>query len=71
MTVDFTQDQDQEFDDVDPETILVTLDQVSQTIDVLSNVVRRLQNYMHHYMDKADERASQGELPLVGGKEYY
>lgn len=61
----------QEHEDVDPETILLTLDQVSQTIDVLSNVVRRLQNYMHHYIDKQGERVSQGELPLIGGKEYH
>jgi hypothetical protein len=53
--------------DIDPETILLTLDQVSQTIDVLSNVVRRLQNYMHHYIDKQGERVVQGELPLTGG----
>jgi len=58
-------------DDIDPETILLTLDQVSQTIDVLSNVVRRLQNYMHHYIDKQGERMAQGELPLIGGKEYH
>lgn len=63
--------QKQEHEDVDPETILLTLDQVSQTIDVLSNVVRRLQNYMHHYIDKQGERVSQGELPLIGGKEYH
>jgi len=57
--------------DVDPETILMTLDQVSQTIDVLSNVVRRLQNYMHHYVDKQGERVTQGELPLTGGGKHY
>jgi len=62
---------DQKMEDVDPETILMTLDQVSQTIDVLSNVVHRLQNYMHHYMDKQGEHVAQGELPLVGGKEYH
>ena len=41
------------------------------TIDILSNVVKRLQNYMHRYIDQTDERVSQGELPLVGGKEYH
>lgn len=63
--------QDERHEHVDPETILLTLDQVSQTIDVLSNVVRRLQNYMHHYIDKEGERMAQGELPLIGGKEYH
>lgn len=62
---------DQNQDEVDPETILLTLDQVSQTIDVLANVVQRLQNYMHNYIDKQGERISQGELPFVGGKEYH
>jgi hypothetical protein len=56
---------------IDPETILLTLDQVSQTIDVLSNVVKRLQNYMHDYIGRQGERVVQGELPLVGGKQYH
>jgi len=56
---------------MDPETILLTLDQVSQTIDVLSNVVRRLQNYMHDYIDKQGDRISQGELPFIGGKQFH
>ncbi len=64
-------DNEQDFEDIDPETILITLDQVSQTIEVLANVVSRLQNYMHHYMEKDGEHAAQGELPLVGGKEYH
>lgn len=59
-----------EHEDIDPETILLTLDQVSQTIDVLSNVVRRLQNHMHHYIDRQGERV-QGELPLTGGGKGY
>jgi len=61
----------EELPEIDPETILLTLDQVSQTIDVLSNVVRRLQNYMHQYMDKQGERIAQGELPLNGGGKHY
>jgi len=56
---------------IDPETILLTLDQVSQTIDVLSNVVKRLQNYMHDYIGRQGDRVVQGELPLVGGKQYH
>ncbi len=63
--------QDELAEQIDPETILLTLDQVSQTIDVLSNVVRRLQNYMHDYIDRQGERVVQGELPLVGGKQYH
>ena len=60
-----------DFEEIDPETILLTLDQVSQTIDVLSNVVRRLQNYMHNYIDKQGERVTQGEFPFVGDKGYH
>jgi hypothetical protein len=66
--------QDELEEHIDPETILLTLDQVSQTIDVLSNVVRRLQNYMNNYIDKQteeQERISQGELPFIGGKQYH
>ena len=62
---------DQDPNEVDPETILLTLDQVSQTIDVLSNVVKRLQNYMHQYIDKQGNRITQRELPLEGGKGKY
>jgi hypothetical protein len=31
----------------DPETILMALDQISQTIDVMTSVVGRLRNYLH------------------------
>ena len=31
----------------DTETILMALDQISQTIDVMTSVVGRLRNYMH------------------------
>ncbi len=31
----------------DNETILMALDQISQTIDVMTSVVGRLRNYMH------------------------
>jgi len=65
------QPQDELAEQIDPETILLTLDQVSQTIDVLSNVVRRLQNYMHDYIGKQGDRVVQGELPFVGGKQYH
>ena len=61
-------DNKQDTNTVDPETILLTLEQVGQTIDVLSNVVKRLQNYMHQYMDKQGNLITQGELPLEDGK---
>ena len=66
---------DKELNNVDPETILMTLEQVSQTINVLSNVVGRLQNHMQDYLSDQEllkhERIHQGELLLKGGKYYH
>lgn len=37
--------------DVDSETILMTLDQIGQTIDIMTNVVGRLRGYITEQMD--------------------
>lgn len=49
---------------MDPETILITLDQVNQTIEVLSNVVTRLQRYVQTHMPQQP----QNELPFAAGE---
>ena len=41
----------------DTETILMALDQISQTIDVMTNVVGRLRNYMQQQQSaSADQK---------------
>ena len=45
---------------MDPETVLVTLDQINQTIEVLSSVVGRLQRYVQTHMPQQ----AQNELPF-------
>jgi hypothetical protein len=43
---------------VDAETILLTLDQIGQTIDVMNKVVGRLRGYVNtHLTQQADEAA--------------
>lgn len=39
-------DRDDQRDDSDSETILMALDQISQTIDVMSSVVGRLRHFV-------------------------
>ena len=47
----------------DTETILMALDQISQTIDVMTSVVGRLRNYMHQQESAADQKkALQAEI---------
>lgn len=46
---------------MDPETVLVTLDQISQTIEVLTGVVGRLQHYVQTHMPQQP----QDELPFT------
>jgi hypothetical protein len=48
---------------IDPETVLITLDQINQTIEVLSNVVTRLQRYVQTHMPQEP----QSELPFAAG----
>ncbi len=40
----------------DTETILMALDQISQTIDVMTSVVGRLRNYMHQKESAAADK---------------
>ena len=46
------------------ETILMALDQISQTIDVMTSVVGRLRNYMHQQESAAadQKKALQAEI---------
>lgn len=47
----------------DTETILMALDQISQTIDVMTSVVTRLRNYVQqHDTGAAGTKAKQGVL---------
>jgi len=43
---------------VDPETILFTLDQLGQTVEVMNKVINRLRGYVHQNM----AAQKQGEL---------
>lgn len=48
---------------VDAETILLTLDQIGQTIDVMNKVVGRLRGYVNtHLTQQADEAADKRVL---------
>lgn len=49
---------------MDPEIVLVTLDQVTQTIEVLSNVVGRLQRYVQTHLPQQQ----QSELPFASDR---
>jgi hypothetical protein len=40
----------------DTETIMMALDQISQTIDVMTSVVGRLRNYMQQQESAADQK---------------
>lgn len=53
-------DKDEKQLPVDPETILFTLDQLGQTVDVMNKVITRLRGYVMQNM--AAQR--QGELDL-------
>ena len=48
---------------MDPETVLITLDQISQTIEVLNGVVGRLQRYVQTHMPQQP----QNEQPFPEG----
>lgn len=37
-------------DPIEPETILFTLDQLSQTVEVMNKVINRLRGYVHQNM---------------------
>ena len=44
------------------ETILMALDQISQTIDVMTSVVGRLRNYMQQQEAAANDQSKDKEL---------
>jgi hypothetical protein len=46
---------------IDPETVLATLNQVTQTIEVLSSVVARLQKYVQTNMPAPNGLAASAE----------
>ena len=48
---------------VDNETILLTLDQIGQTIDIMTNVVGRLRGYITEHMDDAEGLECERETP--------
>jgi hypothetical protein len=55
---------------VDPETILFTLDQLGQTVDVMNKVIAKLRGYVHqnlaaqkqHELDFGGPHAQQGKI---------
>ncbi len=47
--------------EVDSETILMTLDQIGQTIDIMTNVVSRLRGYITEQID--NEMTSDLDIP--------
>ena len=53
--------------DVDSETILMTLDQIGQTIDIMTNVVGRLRGYITEQVE-ADKEITM-EVEIGEGKE--
>ena len=48
----------------DTETILMALDQISQTIDVMTSVVGRLRNYMHQQESAAAEKKKELQVEI-------
>ncbi len=51
----------------DNETVLMALDQISQTIDVMTSVVGRLRNYLEEQEAKAADPAQQELLKDLEG----
>lgn len=58
---DKAQDEDQDREKSDNETILMALDQISQTIDVMNSVVGRLRSYVEE-QELAHETEREAEL---------
>jgi hypothetical protein len=48
----------------DTETILMALDQISQTIDVMTSVVGRLRNYMHQQESAAADKKKELQVEI-------
>ena len=51
--------QEEDKNPTETETILMALDQISQTIDVMTNVVGRLRNYMQQQEAAATEKTKE------------
>ncbi|MET0378671.1 MAG: hypothetical protein ABW049_06715 [Spongiibacteraceae bacterium] len=49
-------DSDNRKTPVDPETILFTLDQLSQTVDVMNRVITKLRGYVQQNMEAERQR---------------
>jgi hypothetical protein len=49
-------EQDDKTLPVDPETILFTLDQLGQTVEVMNKVIARLRGYVHQNMAAQKQR---------------
>ena len=50
---------------VDSETILITLDQIGQTIDIMTNVVGRLRGYITEQIGSTSESDVERDQTLV------
>lgn len=50
------------------ETILMALDQISQTIDVMTSVVNRLRNYMHQQEAAAADQKKELQAEMRGDR---
>ncbi|MEE8059337.1 MAG: hypothetical protein V3T17_16095 [Pseudomonadales bacterium] len=48
---------------VDSETILMTLDQIGQTIDIMTNVVGRLRGYITEQLDGSASSSTKNDQP--------
>ncbi len=48
------------------ETILMALDQISQTIDVMTSVVNRLRNYVQEHDVAASDNSTEATAELQG-----
>ena len=49
-------DSDNQKSPVDPETILFTLDQLTQTVDVMNRVITKLRGYVQQNMEAEKQR---------------
>ena len=52
----------------DTETIMMALDQISQTIDVMTSVVGRLRNYMQQQQTAAADQKKELQAEMKGDR---
>ena len=55
---------------LDSETILMTLDQIGQTIDIMTNVVGRLRGYITEQIDESDQQTKQQKKDIDSSPHY-